>query len=255
MSDRALHDQVIRALADAPFRASPEWRERRLADPDRLERYARFVARHFYYERIIHFFKYSQALARVTGRRPHAVLRHPAFDALLPAVVLGSRETAAQVAGLAAAHVRGGGPSAATPYLDDLLEYEQAMMVVEAGPRIWREGKGEGERGKGTAEAVEGTVLLDLAYDLPVMLPQLLAPWTEVPQAPARPTRLLVARSRHGRVAVARPDEATTRVLELTDGTRTLEQLASGAGLDAATLHEALHGLVDLGAVRFSRGS
>jgi len=255
VSDRALHDQVIRALADAPFRASPEWRERRLADPDRLERYARFVARHFYYERIVHFFKYSGALARVTGRRPDAVLRHPAFDALLPATVLGSRETAAQVAGLAAAHVRGGGPSPAIPYLDDLLEYEQTMMVVEAGPRVWREGKGEEGRGKGTAEAVEGTVLLGLAYDLPVILPQLLAPWTEVPQAPARPARLLVARSRHGRVAVARPDDATTRVLELTDGTRTLEALAAGAGLEAGALRDTIQGLVDLGAVRFSRGS
>jgi len=255
VSDRALHDQVIRALADAPFRASPEWRERRLADPDRLERYARFVARHFYYERIVHFFKYSRALARVTGRWPEVVLRRPSFDALLPAVVLGSRETAAQVAGLAAAHVRGGGPSPAIPYLDDLLEYEQAMMVVEAGPRVWREGKGEGGRGKGTAAVVEGTVLLDLAYDLPAVLPQLLRPWTEVPQALAQPTRLLVARSRHGRVTVARPDNAVAAVLQLADGTRTLEELASGAGLEAATLHEALQGLVDLGAVRFSRGS
>src|SRR2546430_11087680 len=71
-SDRALQDDVIRALADAPYRASHAWRRRELADPDRVERYARFLARHFYYERIVHFFKYSRALARVTGRAPEA---------------------------------------------------------------------------------------------------------------------------------------------------------------------------------------
>ena len=82
MSDRALQDAVIRALADAPYRASPEWRGLALADPTRLERFARFLARHFYHERLVHFFKYSRALARVTGRRPEAVLTSAGFDAL-----------------------------------------------------------------------------------------------------------------------------------------------------------------------------
>ena len=105
MSDRALQDHVIRALADAPYRASTEWRRRALADPERVERYARFLARHFYYERIVHFFKYSRALARVTGRRPEAVLNQPGFDALLPTVVLGSRASAQAVARLVVDHV------------------------------------------------------------------------------------------------------------------------------------------------------
>src|SRR5205807_1765587 len=78
-SDRALQDDVIRALADAPYRASPRWRRRNLADPDRVERYARFLARHFYYERIVQFFKYSRALARITGRAPEAVCKGDAF--------------------------------------------------------------------------------------------------------------------------------------------------------------------------------
>src|SRR5256885_1390049 len=132
-SDRALQDDVIRALADAPYRASHAWRRRELADPGRVERYARFLARHFYYERIVHFFKYSRALARVTGRAPEAVLTSPAFDALLPTLVLGSRETAMVVARLVTAHIAAGRVS--VPYLADLLRYEEAMMVVEAGPR------------------------------------------------------------------------------------------------------------------------
>jgi len=98
-------------------------------------------------------------------------------------------------------------------------------------------------------------VLLDLAYDLPAVLPKLLQPWTDVPQAPERPTRLLVARSPHGRVVVARSNESVAAVIELADGKRTLEELAQGVGLQPAELRQTLRGLVDLGAVRFSTGS
>jgi hypothetical protein len=255
-SDRALQDDVIRALADAPYRASADWRRRGLADPDRLERYARFLARHFYYERIVHFFKYSRALTRVTGRAPEAVLRSPAFDALLPTLVLGRRETATAVARLVTAHVAAGG--APVPYLADLLRYEEAMMVVEAGPRVWRDGpptEGAGSRERYVLEKVEGTVLLELAFDLPAVLPKLLLPWTDLPQAPSRRTKLLVARSPHGRVAVARSDESVAAMIELADGKRTLEELAAGTGLQVVELRQTLQGLVDLGAVRFSTGS
>ena len=258
MNDRAVQDLLIRALADAPYRESPEWRSRALADPERVERFARFLARHFYYERIVHFFKYSRALGRITGRQPAAVLSGPAFDALLPTAVLGSRATAQAVAGLVAACVREGESPTQVPYLNDLLRYEAAMMVVEAGARVWTDaGKGDGGRGTGgaTPEIVEGTVFLDLAYDLPAVLPQLLKPWTAVPKAVERPTRLLVARSQHGRVAVARSDDTVAAVVQLADGKRTLEQLAAGAGLAVPQLEETLKGLVDLGAVRFSTGS
>lgn len=255
-SDRAVQDSVIRALADAPYRASVQWRRQGLADPDHVERYARFLARHFYHERIVQFFKYSRALARVTGRAPEVILKSPAFDALLPTLVLGSRETAAAVARLVTAYVAAGGMP--IPYLADLLRYEEAMMVVEAGPRVWRdgtptEGAGSGERY--APEKVEGTVLLELAFDLPAVLPRLLQPWTEAPQAPERRTKLLVARSRHGRVAVARSDGSVAAVIGLADGRRTLEDLAAETGLASEALAQTLRELVDLGAVRFSTGS
>ena len=257
MSDREIQDSVIRALADAPYRASREWRGLALADPTRLERFARFLARHFYYERVVHFFKYSRALAQVTGRRPEAVLHSAGFDALLSTAVLGSRATAHAVAALAVHHVRPAGAAQSIPYLDDLLAYEEAMMVAEAGPRVWRDaGKGEGGREKGVPpELVEGTVLLDLAYDLPSALPKLLQPWTEVPRAAPQRVKLLIARSPHGRVTVARADAAVASVVELADGRKTLPELARAAGLRSDDLEATLAGLADLGAVRFATGS
>lgn len=262
MSDRALQDRVLRALADAPYRASAGWRGAGLADPDRVERFARFLARHYYHERIVHFFKYSRALAHVTGRRAEAVLRAPAFDALLESAVLGSRETARAVSALVVDHLETGS-AGDIPYHRDLLRYQDAMMVVEAGPRVWRE-PGQmsedteewGEDGAGGLPVmVEGTALLYLHHDLPTVLPRLLRPWAAVPTAPACPTPLLIARSVHGRVTVARGNSTVDRVLALADGARTIREVASDAGLEVAELRDTLRALTEVGAVRFSTGS
>src|SRR2546429_8670563 len=107
------------------------------------------------------------------------------------------------------------------------------MMLVGAGPRVWRdgtptEGAGSGERFR--PETVEGTVLLELAFDLPAVLPQLLQPWKDVPPAPERRTTLLVARSPHGRVAVARSDAAGAAAGPPAHGKRARGQVAPGPG-------------------------
>ncbi len=243
---------MIRALADAPYRSSAGWRGRGLADAERVERFARFLARHFYHERIVHFFKYSRALARLTGRWPEAVLRQPAFDALLPSAVLGDRATARAVASLVVAHVSGGGAPA---YHAALLRYEEAMMVVEAGPRLWRETGPETGPTDAFPEVVEGTALLTLDYDLPAVLPQLLQPWTTPPQAPQRPTTLIVARSRRGRVAVARANDAVASIVRFADGARSVGDLARAAGVRPAELGTMLRDLTEIGAVRFATGS
>lgn len=191
MSDRALQDDIIRALADPSYRRSAEWGDRELADPARVERFARFVARRYYHERVLHFFKYSRALARVIGRVPEEALRTVRFEQLLPELTLGDRASAARVADLVVAHV--GAADGAVPYLTDLLRYERAMMVAEAGPR---------------APDHDGDLLpdesfaLELDHDLPAVLPAILRPFDAVPDAPARPCRLVIARSPHGRVTV-----------------------------------------------------
>jgi hypothetical protein len=256
VGDRALQDVIIRALADAPFRASPDWRQRELASQERVDRFARFLARHYYYERLVHFFKYSRALARVTSRPPEAVLTGPGFESLLGVLVLGSRASAVAVATLAADWVRGG-TTGAVPYLEDLLAYEHAMMVVESGSRVWRDGTPETPVKKqwSLPMRAEGTMLLDLEYDLPNVLHRLLQPWTDVPQPPREPTRLVIARSKHGRVSVARTTTAIDTLLELADGRKSLDDLAREAGLRPAELEATLEGLVDIGAVRFSVGS
>lgn len=256
-NDRAVQDALIRALADAPYRASSEWRQRELADEARLDRFARFLARHYYYERLVHFYRYSRALTRVTGRTPEAMLTDTEFDRLLPTVVLGSRDSGTAVAELVTTYLRGG-RAAAIRYHDDLLQYQRAMMVVESGARVWRDGSPEADAASSRRSLpikVEGTMLLQLQHDLPAVLPLLLRDWTDVPVAPAQPTTLLIARSAHGRVSVARTSATINAVLELADGRTTLDDLARDAGLRPSDLEATLQGLVEIGAVRFSIGS
>jgi hypothetical protein len=255
MSDRAVQDALIRALADAPFRASAEWRQRELANEARLDRFAKFLARHYYYERLAHFFRYSRALARVTGRAPEAVLTSPGFDRLLPSLVLGSRDSAVSVADLVTAYLAAG-TTATIRYHDDLVHYQRAMMVVESGARVWRDGSAaDATPRRSLPLRVEGTMLLELKHDLPAILPHLLRDWTVAPDAPEQATTLLIARSTHGRVSVARTTTTIATVLELADGRRSLDDLARDAGLKPGELEATIEGLVEIGAVRFSTGS
>jgi hypothetical protein len=83
----------------------------------------------------------------------------------------------------------------------------------------------------------------------------LLQPWTALPLAPQRPTTLLVARSPHGRVAVARSDATIAALVRFADGEHSLADLAAQAGLGIRELEATVRGLVELGALRFSTGS
>jgi len=265
VSDRDLQDQVITALADAKFRTSPQWLSRNLAEPARVEKFARFLARHFYYERIVHFFKYSAALAPATVRRPEAILASAAFNDLLSRLTLGSRESAEQVSELVLAYVGTSEAKAKIPYIDDLLKYEQAMMVAESGPRVWRDtaeprpgGGPDAHAGAKQREVFElgrGTNLLDLQYDITAVLPAILKFSGEVPEATQTPIRLLVARSPHGRVIVAHSTGAMEALLQLADGQRSFDEMVKTSGLDEAELRDTLDGLTEWGALRVSLGS
>src|SRR5437867_13331181 len=107
MNSRFAQDVVLRLLADAPFREgvvqNPQAFGSEVAsvvskvDLAGLDRFGRFLCRHYYRERVVHYFKYSRALAPLTGRAPESVLKTPEFNALMPHLVLGARGSAERV--------------------------------------------------------------------------------------------------------------------------------------------------------------
>lgn len=251
MRDREVQDLVIRALADSPFRHSPDWTDLDLADAIPVDKFSKFLARHFYYERLVHFFKYSRALATLTKRSPLSILKTAEFDALLPTIVLGSRDSAERVADLARSHLRDGS-AAGVSFLEDLLSYQREMMVLEAGPRFPTTNPEESTLGSySPGEYVQ----LDFEFDIPSLLPQILRASESTIDVPRKPTRLLIARSSGGRVTVLRHTPLIERILSKLDGSRDLSQLSAELGSSSNEIEDLIRGLAEVGAVRFGRGS
>jgi len=271
-SDRALQDAVIRLLADAPFRAALRGDDRvhaldgippahesalRATDPERVRRFAHFLARGYYHERIVHFYKYSRILARWTGMRPADVLRTADFDALLDTIVLGSRESACAVAELVEAALAEA--PAAPPYTADLLRYESAQMITEAGPRVWSSSASPPTVAPTTVAAASPDVLvLDFEWDLPALLPALLAlqgaqrAALSPPAASRRPTQLLFARSPRARVTVMRWSATLASLVAALDGMRELHDAAAAAGISDRDVVEIASALAEAGALHIA---
>ncbi|HET7563942.1 MAG TPA: hypothetical protein VFJ96_03025 [Gemmatimonadaceae bacterium] len=271
-SDRALQDALIQLLADASFRSAlctaessdalgqlaPEHAALlRALSPDRVRRFARFVARGYYHERVAHFYKYSHALALWTARHPADALRSPGFDALLDRVTLGSRESARDVASLVDTYLADA--PHAPPYAADLRRYESAQMVIEAGPRVWRSTTPAPSVAPDTVVAPDPDALvLDFVWDLPSVLPALRSLHATEPAAPSPPpaphtaTQLLFARSPRARVTVMRWSEQLARLVAVMDGTRELRDVAAAAGLPAHDVVEIASALADAGAIHIA---
>jgi hypothetical protein len=274
MNSRRAQDVILRLLADGPFRAAA-LENGATAAPDvaavlakvdlaALDRFGRFLCRHYYRERIVHYFKYARALVFLTGRAPEAALKTPEFKELVPRLTLGNGSSARAVLELLerflthdAAPLR-----AAVPYWDDLVAYQGAFFRSDAlpPPPGARSAIDESQLAAAAAgvrpEAVhrfparaETAIILELTWDLPGVLPSLLRPFQELPRPARRPTRLLFARSPRGEVTALRCTDKLKHLLESLTGAEIPAQVAARMGLDAESFDKTLRQLEELGAV------
>ncbi len=253
MNSRDAQDIILRLLADAPFRSAALAGELAAetglgpvlarVDQQGLDRFGRFLCRHYYRERAVHYFKYSRALAPLTGRTPEAALKTPEFNALMPKLILGDRASAQAVLELLQRHLTAGADSicAAVPYWDDLVTYQSIFFLSDALPP--RQASVPFPARAQTASVVE------LSWNLPAVLPLLLRPFTELPLPPRQPTRLLFARSEQGEVTVLRCTDALRDLLENLTGREDPAQVAARMGLDPESFGKTMRRLEQLGAV------
>ncbi len=252
MNSRDAHDVILRLLADGPFRAAALAKTGAM-DPEvaavilkvdlaGLDRFGRFLCRHYYRERVVHYFKYSRALTPLTQRAPEAALKTAEFTALMPRLILGDRSSAAAVLELLQRFLTKDAEAicAAVPYWDDLLAYQGSFFLSDALPPT--------EHRRFPARAETATIL-ELNYDLPAVLPSLLRPFRELPLPARKPTRLLFARSPHGEVTALRCTDALKNVLASLTGEEDPAHVAARMGLDAASFDKTLRQLEQLGAV------
>ncbi len=253
MNSRDAQDVILRLLADGPFRAAAFADAAALGpeiagvvsrvDKAGLDRFGRFLCRHYYRERVVHYFKYSRAIARLTGRAPEAVLKTPEFSALMPRLILGDHASAQLVVHLLRRYLTDDaeGFRARLPYWDDLVTYQSIFFLTDALPPA---------RGATPFPArAETATTVELSYDLPVILPALLRSFNEPPPTQRAPTRLLFARSPQGEVTVLRCTDALKNLLEGLTGHEDPAQVAARIGIDGESLQKTLQKLEQLGVV------
>jgi DNA-binding transcriptional ArsR family regulator len=253
MTSRETQDVILRLLADGPLRAAalagaaetPQEVKATLARTDAaaLDRFGRFLSRHYYRERVVHYFKYARALAPLTGRAPEGALKTAAFRALVPQLVLGERASAERVLALLRDHLLRDAEAVRRklPYWDDLVGYQAAFFLADALPP---------ERPPTRFPARAPTAaILELDWDLPAVLLLLLRPFAEPPMPPRQPTRLLFARSPAGEVTALRCTDALKDLLDRLTGLADPSELAVRMGIDHAAFEKTLSRLEELGAV------
>ncbi len=253
MNSRDAQDVILRLLADGPFRTST------MSDPSSLppdvalmlarvdlsglERFGRFLCRHYYRERVVHYFKYSRALAPLTGHAPEAALKAPDFNALMPQLVLGARKSAERVLEVIRRHLSSDAESirARVPFWDDLIAYQSVFFLSDAA--------GEPQALPQFAARSETAAILELSWDLPTVLPRLVRPFRELPMPEQKTMRLLFARSEHGEVTVLRCSDALKELLEGLTGKEDPAQVAARLGLAHESFEKTLRRLEQMGAV------
>ena len=253
MNSRAAQDVILRLLADGPFRTAALADSRQLepevaevlsrVDRPGLDRFGRFLCRHYYRERVVHYFKYSRALVPLTDRAPQAVLKTAEFTALIPQLILGERASAQRVLDLLQRHLTAdaGRIRAAVPYWDDLVTYQSVFFLSDALPPP--------QSASPFPARAQTATIASLSWDLPAVLPLLLRPFQELPLPPQQTTTLLFARSPHGEVTVLRCTDALKKLLESLTGQEDPAEIAARMGLDRASFDKSLERLEQLGAV------
>ncbi len=239
MDDRALQDELIRYLSDAHLRAAPTGSLRISADEARkAQKFARFLARRYYRDRLLRSFRYSRRFADRTGRRAEEVCGLPECEGFLDDCVLGSLQSARRASEMAVAYLSPG--RNLFPWWSDLILYESAHLLQTATTERAQPGPHHQRSPSATC--------IRFAWALPEMLPRLRRgedPGEEF----RRSTALLFSRTHMGKIFVVELDQSTAAVFGATDGSRALAQIAERAGGTPEQAEEALRNLQEIGAV------
>lgn len=233
-SDRELQDALITYLADAKVRHSSS--SSLPLSPEQARRagkFARFLARRYYRDRLARSFRTS----RLFGSGAEALVEAADFDAFLDDCALGSLASAEPVGALAVEYLsRGPAPG---PWWSDLLQYERLFFLQAAST----ENAMAGECPQPGPSARCHT----FSWLLPELRRRLHA-GEAVGGELRRQVTLLFSRTREGRIYVVEPDQAAAAVFQAADGRRSREQISAATSLSAAAVRQAIAALVQVGA-------
>lgn len=239
MSDRAVQDEIIRYLADGKLRAS-ERHSAPILDTEALKaaRFAHFLARRYYRDRLARSFRYSQRFRKTLRRAAEEVVDGTEFSEFLKGCVIGSLKSAQRVGAMARSHLM------VAPYpawWPELLEYECAYFLQAATA----ERATVGDRPSPGASAV----CRRFAWALPEVLLRLRA-GKDIGDELRSKSTLLFSRTHTGRIYVVEVEPAVEKVFCAVDGRRTEDEVAEATGVAAEDVCRILVSLDSIGAVQ-----
>jgi hypothetical protein len=241
MNDRAVQDKIIRYLADATARAAVATDiPIENGEKPKTERFARFLARRYYRDRLARSFRYSRGFRTSTGRVAEQVIDAPDFGEFLLECVLGSLPGAERVAEMARHHLMGA--AAPGPWWSELIEYECAYFLQAA--------TSQREESQGLPAPGLSGICRRFGWGLPEMV-RALRTGQPVNDSFRRECILLFSRTHAGRIYVVEGEPQIEKVFRATDGHRTPAEIAAFANLSLAQVHANLSSLAAIGAVQF----
>jgi len=234
-SDRDLQDALITYLSDAELRrTAPHSLPLSPEQTQRAGRFARFLARRYYRDRLARSFRYSRRF----GPAAESIVDAPEFDAFLNHCALGSLAAAERVSELAINFLNGS--AVPGPWWSDLLEYERAFFLQAATTQ------------NGTAcqvpQPAASARCRRFSWNLPDLLLRLKAE-EAVNDDFRQEVTLLFSRTRHGRIYVVEVDEITAAIFNAVDGQSNPTAIAQAASLPVSQVEQSLAALAQIGAV------
>ena len=240
MNDRAVQDEIIRYLADARVRAPEEHGAPISAsEAAKAARFAHFLARRYYRDRLARSFRYSHRFRAQTRRIVEEVVDTLEFDHFLNECVMGSFDAAQRVGEMALAHLRAAPAPGA--WWAELLDYEYCYFLQAA----------TSERAASSGHPAPGVsaVCRRFAWALPEMLPRLRT-GEAIHDDLRREVALLFSRTHAGRIYVVEVEPELERVFRASDGQRNVEGIAAVAGVPVEQATPILRSLAEVGAVQ-----
>ena len=231
-SDRDLQDTVISYLADASLRRTAADLPLKPEQAQRAGKFARFLARRYYRDRLARSFRYSRRF----GAAAEAVVDTSGFDSFLDNCVLGSLDSAERAGDLALTHLDA--VPAPGPWWNDLLEYERLFFLQAATT--------ENVLPADFAQPAASARCQRFSWNLPRLLTRLKA-GDPIGDELKNDVTLLFSRTHLGRIYVVEVDAATAAVFHACR--RTPAQIAEATSLPAALVEQTFTALTQVGAV------
>lgn len=195
--------------------------------------------REYYRERLRDSFHYSGEFQPQTGRAAQDVADKPEFDAILRDARAGSLEIARRIGEMAVVHLL----TISTPpgsWWRDLINYERGYFLQDAttdpGPPTNRPRRGV------------SALCTNFTWNMPEIAKRL-TQGEPINEDLHRPITLLFSRADSGSVQIVEVGPAVEKVFRMTNGPRTVEQIAAAAEVPLNETEQILKSLAGIGAI------